>query len=129
MRETLKQQKTISLKYFKDMETKKKYFMCISGEDYIFTERYLTDTEAELVGSILSDLNTNAEGCEMKEFLTDAEIEDISKTVYPEKPKDYVDWNKLLKEVMNRYPKDNIFWQEHMASCALDVTNERFKEK
>lgn len=58
---------------------KERYYIGISGEDSTFYERELTPEEADLVGKIIDDLQTNREGCWMEKLPTEDEIQEILK--------------------------------------------------
>lgn len=58
---------------------KERYYIGISGEDSTFCERELTPEEADLVGKIIDDLQTNREGCWMEKLPTEDEIQEILK--------------------------------------------------
>lgn len=103
---------------------KKEYYISISGEQHAYTTRWLTDAEAEFVGSIIAELDSGPESCFMKEVVSEEELQDISLTAYPEKPK-IGDYYVLFKEVDKRYPKEDVLWKDYIAFRALDITNNR----
>lgn len=53
------------------------YIIGISGEDMTYIERMLNKREAELVESIINELNTGREGCFMSKFPSEKEIEKL----------------------------------------------------
>ena len=65
---------------------KELYYIGISGEDSTFTERWLTKKEAEFVGSIIDELDTNREGCWMEKVPNEVEVKKILK--------EYIEWKK-----------------------------------
>lgn len=65
---------------------KDKYYIGISGEDSTFCLRELTKKEADLVGKIIDELETNREGCWMEKLPSDKEIQNILN--------DYQEWRK-----------------------------------
>ena len=103
---------------------KKEYYISISGEQHAYTTRWLTDAEAELITSIISELDSGPEGCFMKELPDEKELQDISLAAYPEKP-EIGDYYACYKEVDKRYLKEDILWKEYIASRVLEITNNR----
>lgn len=103
---------------------KKEYFIWISGSDMSYTTKSLTGNEAELVESVINELDTQYEGCGMEVLPEENEIAEMSLAAYPEKPT-LANMQDCLHEVDKRYNNKCIFWKEHVASMIYNYTNKK----
>lgn len=103
---------------------KKEYFIWISGTDFNYLTKFLDDSEYELVKSIISELDTQYEGCGIEVLPSPDEIKELSLKIFSEKPK-YADFNECLHSISEKYPKQGILWQEHVSSRVCEYTNKR----